>query len=312
MPRIASLLPSTTEIVCALGQREQLVGRSHECDFPAEVTSLPVLTEARLDPSRASLALDGDVRRLIEQGLSIYEVDAERLRALEPDVILTQDQCAVCAASLADVERALAQWLGHAPAVVSVSPNTLGDVWTSMQALADALGVPERGRRLTAGDDEGTASMPPEFVGDRTHQLFVSGRHGPGDPGHTEPLGHGDENLPDLRGRRGDPVVGDRAGRRRRALEAVEPARLVPVGANPSMIGEVARVADVPGSVGEEVRVESEDDIRFREVVVEGDRLAKRRLGAGPRAVVPDRLVLMPAGLRHRVEHRFAEMGQSW
>ncbi len=148
--RIASLLPSTTEIVCALGLREQLVGRSHECDFPSEVRALPVLTRARLDASRPSLALDGDVRTLVEQGLSIYEVDAARLRALEPDVILTQDQCAVCAASLADVERALAQWLERPPAVVSVSPNTLGDVWTSMQTVADALGVPERGRRLTA------------------------------------------------------------------------------------------------------------------------------------------------------------------
>ena len=85
MERIASLLPSTTEIVCALGLRAQLVGRSHECDFPPEVAALPALTESKLDPRAASRAIDDRVKQLVREGLSIYRVDAERLRALAPE-----------------------------------------------------------------------------------------------------------------------------------------------------------------------------------------------------------------------------------
>jgi iron complex transport system substrate-binding protein len=150
LPRIVSLLPSTTEIACALGLRESLVGRSHECDFPAGIDALPALTSAKLAANRDSAAIDRDVRDLVEQGLSIYQVDAERLQQLAPDVILTQDHCAVCAASLADVEQALTRWLGTKPEVVSVSPSTLGDVWADLQRIARATGVPERGVALAA------------------------------------------------------------------------------------------------------------------------------------------------------------------
>jgi iron complex transport system substrate-binding protein len=148
--RIASLLPSTTEIACALGFESRLVGRSHECDYPHGVRSLPVLTRAKLDVRRSSAAIDRDVRGLLERGLSIYEVDVERLRALAPDLILTQDHCEVCAASLADVEAALAQWLGARPRVLSLDPRTLGDVLRDVARVADALGAPARGRELAA------------------------------------------------------------------------------------------------------------------------------------------------------------------
>lgn len=148
MVKIVSLLPSTTEIVCALGYRDALVGRSHECDFPPGVEALPVLTSAKLDSSRDSAAIDGDVKRLVRDGLSIYRVDDERLRELAPDVILTQDQCEVCAASLGDVESALERAPGVAPRVVSLSPQTLGDVWDDLERVADALGDAPRGRAL--------------------------------------------------------------------------------------------------------------------------------------------------------------------
>ncbi|HEY8155763.1 MAG TPA: cobalamin-binding protein [Myxococcota bacterium] len=148
MERIASLLPSTTEIVCALGLREQLVGRSHECDFPPEALALPALTESKLDPRAESVAIDGRVKQLVREGLSIYRVDAEKLRALAPSVVLTQEQCDVCAASPKDVEAALADWIGGRPRVVSLAPATLADVWGDLVTVATALGVPERGEAL--------------------------------------------------------------------------------------------------------------------------------------------------------------------
>lgn len=151
MPRIASLLPSATEIVCALGFGNDLVGRSHECDFPREASDRPVLTRARLDSEASSRAIDDAVKALVSRGSSVYDVDADRLRALAPDVIVTQDQCEVCAVSVSDLEDALAAWsAGHGPApkLVSLSPLTLGDVWVSFSEVADALGAPERGLAL--------------------------------------------------------------------------------------------------------------------------------------------------------------------
>jgi len=148
--RIASLLPSCTEIACALGFEDALVGRSHECDYPPSVAKLPPLTEPKLDVDAPSAEIDARVRQLVEGGLSVYRVDAEKLRELEPTVILTQDQCEVCAASPKDLEDALAEWTGAQPKVVSLSPNTLADVWADIQRVADALGVPDRGRELTA------------------------------------------------------------------------------------------------------------------------------------------------------------------
>jgi len=148
MPRIASLLPSTTEIACALGFEPALVGRSHECDFPRTVQHLPVLTEPKLDATVASREIDRQVRTLVSDGLSVYRVDADALQELRPTHILTQDQCEVCAASLRDVEDALEQWLGERPIVVSLRPATLGDVWDDVQRVADALGEGERGRSV--------------------------------------------------------------------------------------------------------------------------------------------------------------------
>jgi iron complex transport system substrate-binding protein len=166
--RIASLLPSTTEIACALGFQDRLVGRSHECDFPAGVGSLPVLTEPKLDATRTSREIDASVRALVREGLSVYRVDADRLRALAPDVILTQDQCEVCAASLADVEAALESWTGVRPRVVSLRPQCLGDVFADFQRVADALGAAERGQGLCVRLANGIAE-----VGERTGRLAL-------------------------------------------------------------------------------------------------------------------------------------------
>jgi iron complex transport system substrate-binding protein len=148
--RIVSLLPSATEIVCALGFENQMVGRSHECDYPAPVAGLPVLTEPRFNPEGSSAEVNQRVMTILADALSVYRVDAEKLRSLKPDVIVTQSQCDVCAVSMREVEEAVAQWLGAQPKIVSLAPYALADVFTDMQRVADGLDAPERGSELVS------------------------------------------------------------------------------------------------------------------------------------------------------------------
>jgi len=148
--RVVSLLPSSTEVVCALGARDWLVGRSHECDFPPGVETLPVLSSPRLDPRASGRAIHDRVLELVTRGLSIYELDAEKLRALAPDVIVTQTLCEVCAATPADLEAALCEWTGRAPRIVALAPLTLADVLGDVARIGEALGLAERAHALVA------------------------------------------------------------------------------------------------------------------------------------------------------------------
>jgi iron complex transport system substrate-binding protein len=148
MSRIVSLIASATEIVCALGMEEHLVGRSHECDYPESVKRLPVCTEPKFDIHGSSAEIDGRVKSVLADATSVYRVHADVLRELRPDVIITQTQCEVCAVSQRDVELALGAWLENKPRVVSLEPNALADVWTDIQRVADSLGIAERGKEL--------------------------------------------------------------------------------------------------------------------------------------------------------------------
>jgi iron complex transport system substrate-binding protein len=148
MPRIVSLIASATEIVCALGFEDQLVGRSHECDFPESVKRLPVCTAPKFNVHGSSREIDERVKSSLQEGFSVYDVDTELLQQLQPDVIVTQAQCEVCAVSLRDVERAIGNWPGASPRVVTLNPNCLADVWDDIARLAEGLGAPERGRCL--------------------------------------------------------------------------------------------------------------------------------------------------------------------
>ncbi len=147
-PRIVTLLPSATEIVCALGFEAQLVGRSHECDFPASVVRLPALTEPKFNPEGTSAEIDQRVKKIVGDALSVYRVDAAKLRELRPDLIVTQSQCEVCAVSEREVEAAVAEWLGARPKIVSLAPYALDDIFTDMQRVADALDAQARGTEL--------------------------------------------------------------------------------------------------------------------------------------------------------------------
>jgi iron complex transport system substrate-binding protein len=144
MTRIVTLLPAATEIVCALGLREELVGRSHGCDFPTDVEALPVLTRARVDDTQSSAALDAEVHRVLAQGLPLYEVDERALSALAPDVVVTQQACEVCAVSYDQVAEAVAR--ARVPArIVSLQPARLLDVVEDVRRVARACGVAARG-----------------------------------------------------------------------------------------------------------------------------------------------------------------------
>jgi iron complex transport system substrate-binding protein len=149
-PRIVSLIASSTEIVCALGFESQLVGRSHECDTPASVRQLPGCTEPKFDIRLASFEIDQRVRGLVQEALSVYRVDADKLRELRPDLVITQTQCEVCAVSQRDVECALADWIESRPRIVSLTAESLQGVWDDIRRVAAALGVPERGAALVA------------------------------------------------------------------------------------------------------------------------------------------------------------------
>lgn len=148
--RIASLLPSSTEIVCALGFEEALVARSHECDFPPTVKRLPAVTAPKFNPDGRSYEINERVKAILQEATSVYKIDADQLKALAPDILVTQAQCEVCAVSLAEVERVACEWLEIPAQIIALEPNALADVFNDIQRVAEALGVPERGRALVA------------------------------------------------------------------------------------------------------------------------------------------------------------------
>jgi iron complex transport system substrate-binding protein len=149
-PRIVSLLPSSTEIVCALGFGDQLVGRSHECDFPPGIERLPPLTAPKFNPDGRSYQIDERVRAVLQEAASVYRIDADRLRELQPDVIVTQAQCEVCAVALDEVRRVACDFLGLPAQIVALEPMQLSSVLSDIQRVADALGAPARGRALVS------------------------------------------------------------------------------------------------------------------------------------------------------------------
>ncbi|AFY60617.1 cobalamin-binding protein [Synechococcus sp. PCC 6312] len=137
--RVISLIPSATEIVAALGGELFLVGRSHECDYPETVKQLPICTAPNFNPQGNSQAIHERVTELLEKALSIYRVDLEQLKQLNPTHIITQAQCEVCAVSLGDVQAAVNQLTETAPEIISLQPRTLADVYQDIQTVAQAL-----------------------------------------------------------------------------------------------------------------------------------------------------------------------------
>lgn len=152
--RIISLLPAATEIICALGLEHQLVGRSHECDYPSSIVNLPVCSSAKFISGSNSAEIDKQVKEILSDSLSIYEIDSALIKQLSPDIIITQAQCEVCAVSLNDVELALKDLLEKECKIISLEPHGLDDIYREIQLLADQLGVPEAGVELLELSEE--------------------------------------------------------------------------------------------------------------------------------------------------------------
>jgi iron complex transport system substrate-binding protein len=133
--RIVSLVPSATEMLFAIGAGDEVVAVTHECDYPPQVADLPRVTSDVIGPGLESREIDEAVRTLTQEGRAIYELDEDVLRRLQPDLIVTQSLCAVCAVSADDV-RAVAERLDSRPKVVSLDPMTLGEVLGDVRTLA--------------------------------------------------------------------------------------------------------------------------------------------------------------------------------
>ncbi|HEV7860334.1 MAG TPA: cobalamin-binding protein [Pyrinomonadaceae bacterium] len=188
-PRIVSLLPSATEIVCALGLEEQLVGITHECDYPAFIADRPRLTASRIShETMTSAEIDHAVRSQLDGHGSIYDLDEVSLRALEPDLILTQELCDVCAVSYRTVEQA-ARLFEMDVRVVSLEPNTMRDILANINTVGALTGRTEAAeelvQKLSARIDRVAAALAD--VQTRPRTLMLEWLEPPFAPGHWVP-----------------------------------------------------------------------------------------------------------------------------
>ena len=146
--RIISLISSATEIVCSLGCSDLLVGISHECDYPKSITKLPVCSKPKFDVDGSSIEVDNQVKSLLRNALSIYDIDDHLISELNPDVIITQSQCDVCAVSLDDVQSALKNNLGINPLIISLEPKDLNDVISDIKYIGSKLNKDEAANEM--------------------------------------------------------------------------------------------------------------------------------------------------------------------
>jgi len=197
--RIASLLPSATEIVCSLGLEDELVAITHECDYPESVRVKPVLTRSVLSETSTGVEVDRHIRELVHQGSSIYALDAGRLAALHPDLILTQELCEVCAVSYPIVERA-ARRLGSSPQLVSLEPESLEDVFQNILFVGRLVGRYDAAQDVCNALRRRVATIKQRVAGRRTRRVVcLEWVDPPFNCGHWTPelvsLAGGDERL---------------------------------------------------------------------------------------------------------------------
>ncbi len=217
--RIVSLLPSSTEIVYALGLGERLVGVTHECDFPSAARALPRLTASALPEASSSAEIDRHVRKSLHEGSSLYALDSDLLEQLAPDLIITQELCAVCAVSYEIVAQAAKRLRGD-PRIVSLEPSSLEDVYANIATVAELAGVPQAARALVSGLRARTEALHASVAAlPRLRTLILEWSEPPMSGGHWTP------GLVELAG--GEPVLAD-PGKNSRVLSWAEIAAADP------------------------------------------------------------------------------------
>ena len=204
--RVVSLLPSATEILFGIGAGDQVVGVTHECDFPDEARTRPALTSSLLPAELDAAGIDRHVRARVHQGSSLYGLDDEKLAALAPDLIVTQELCAVCAVSYEIVERAVrrlsAGGQGGAPEVVSLEPSSLDDVLGTITFLGELAGAQAGAAELVEALRGRIAALQARVAGrPRERVLVLEWTDPPMSAGHWTP------GLIELAG--GEPVLGN-------------------------------------------------------------------------------------------------------
>lgn len=186
--KTVSLLPSATEIVCALGLEESLVGVTHECDFPIGISSKPHLTASRIShETMSSSEIDHAVRSQLDGHGTIYDLDTDLLSALSPDLIITQELCDVCAVSYEIVKRAAKSYVADAT-VVSLEPNTIEDIFENIRYVAELCGVSEKGEEVVRSLRERLDSLRAKSAGLEKKRVFMlEWLEPPFSPGHWVP-----------------------------------------------------------------------------------------------------------------------------
>ena len=139
--KIVTLIPSATEIVAFLGQKNSIIGRSHECDYPHGLNHVAKLTSPKINVDGTSLEIDKQINTILENSLSVYKVDVQKLKDLDPDFIITQAHCEVCAVSFSEVENIVSKNLNKNTKIISLQPNTLNDVFNDIKRVAIDLNI---------------------------------------------------------------------------------------------------------------------------------------------------------------------------
>ena len=139
--KIVTLIPSATEIVAFLGQKNSIVGRSHECDYPKDLNNIAKLTSPKINVEGTSSEINKQINTILENSLSVYKVDIQKLKELDPDFIITQAHCEVCAVSFSEVKNIVNKYFNRKTKIISLEPNTLNDVFDDIKRVAKGLNI---------------------------------------------------------------------------------------------------------------------------------------------------------------------------
>jgi iron complex transport system substrate-binding protein len=240
--RVVSLLPSATEIVYGVGAGDQLVGVTHECDYPLKARSLPALTSSLLPAELDAAGIDRHVRASVHAGSSLYGLDDAKLAALEPDLIITQELCAVCAVSYEIVDRAAKRLRGD-PRVVSLEPSSLEDVFSTIAFVGDLVGARDGAAELIAGLRVRVDALATRVRDARPPRVLVLEWTDPPMSG-----GHWTPGLVELAG--GEPILADPGANSRvldwEAIAAADPDVVIVAPCGYDLATSVGAVAALP------------------------------------------------------------------